>query len=154
MRGVRAFLAEVLHLRVNAAKSAVARPWGRKFLGYTFTAHRESRLRIAPQSVHRMTRRVRELLRVARGRSLAHTIETLNPVLRGWITYFQLTESKGVLQDLDAWVRRRLRCLLWRQWRRPRTRMRKLRWCGRAASVSSPPTRLLPVSVIVGHCCS
>jgi len=126
MRGIRTFLEEVLHLRVNAEKSAVARPWERKFLGYSFTAQRESRLRVAPESVQRLTVRIRELMRSGRGRSLAHTIETLNPLLRGWIHYFQLTQTKGVLEELDGWVRRRLRCLLWRQWKRPRTRGRTL----------------------------
>lgn len=130
MCGIRAFLAEVLHLQVNAKKSAVARPWERKFLGYSFTAHRESRLRVAPESVHRLTTRIRELLRSGRGRSLAHTIETLNPLLRGWINYYQLTQSQSVLEALDGWVRRRLRCLLWRQWKQPRTRERKLRALG------------------------
>lgn len=133
MRGVRAFLEGVLHLRVNTAKSAVARPWVRKFLGYTFTVERQSRLRIAPQSVQRLTERVRELLSSGRGRSLAHTIETLNPLLRGWINYFQLTECRTVLDDLDGWLRRRLRGLLWRQWKRPQTRARKLRALGLAA---------------------
>ena len=126
MRGIRTFLEEVLRLRVNAKKSAVARPWVRKFLGYSFTVQRESRLRVGPESVQRLTARIRELLRSGRGRSLAHTIETLNPLLRGWINYFQLTQTKGALEDLDAWVRRRLRCLLWRQWKRPRTRGHKL----------------------------
>lgn len=130
MRGVRAFLEEVLHLRVNAAKSAVARPWERKFLGFSFTSHRHSRLRIAPESVQRLMARVRKLLRTGRGRALLHTVETLNPLLRGWIDYFQLTESKGVLEELDGWVRRRLRCVLWRQWKRFATRVRKLRALG------------------------
>jgi RNA-directed DNA polymerase len=126
MSRIRAFLAKVLHLQVNAAKSAVARPWARKFLGFSVTAHREPRLRIAPESVRRLKQRIRELLRSGRGRSLAHTIETLNPLLRGWMQYFQFTQSKGVLEELDGWIRRRLRCLLWRQWKRPRTRERKL----------------------------
>ena len=126
MRGVRTFLEEALHLRINAAKSAVARPWQRKFLGYSVTAHRQSRLRIAPESVRRLMEKIREQLRQGRGRSLSRTVEVLNPLLRGWITYFQLTESRQVLELLDGWVRRRLRCLLWRQWKRPRTRARKL----------------------------
>jgi len=130
MRGVRVFLEEVLHLRVNAEKSAVARPWGRKFLGFSFTSQRETRLRIAPESVQRLMQRIRERLRSGRGRSLSHTIEDLNPLLRGWIGYFQLTQSKGILEELDGWVRRRLRCLLWRQWKRPQTRARKLRALG------------------------
>ena len=65
-------------------------------------------------------------MRTGRGRSLAHTIGDLNPLLRGWINYFRLTESKGILEELDGWVRRRLRCLLWRQWKRRFTRARKL----------------------------
>ena len=94
MRGIRVFLEEVLRLRVNAVKSAVAQPWERKFLGYSVTAHRDTRLRIAQQSVQRLTERVREL-RAGRGRSLSHTIETLNPLLRGWINYFQLPRANG-----------------------------------------------------------
>jgi RNA-directed DNA polymerase len=126
MSGVRVFLEEVLKLRINPEKSAVARPWERKFLGFSVTSHRESRLRIAPASVQRLTQKVRDLMRTGRGRSLAHTIEDLNPLLRGWINYFRLTESKGILEELDGWVRRRLRCLLWRQWKRRFTRARKL----------------------------
>jgi RNA-directed DNA polymerase len=130
MSGVRTFLEEALKLRVNTEKSAVARPWGRKFLGFSVTAHRESRLRIAPASVQRLRQKVRDLMRTGRGRSLARTIEDLNPLLRGWINYFQLTETKGVLEELDSWMRRRLRCLLWRQWKRRATKARKLRALG------------------------
>jgi RNA-directed DNA polymerase len=130
MSGVRTFLGEVLKLRINAEKSAVARPWERKFLGFSVTAHRESRLRIAPASVQKLMQKVRDLMRAGRGRSLARTIGDLNPLLRGWINYFRLTESKGVLEELDSWLRRRLRCLLWRQWKRPVTRARKLRALG------------------------
>ncbi|MFU8821049.1 MAG: group II intron maturase-specific domain-containing protein [Gammaproteobacteria bacterium] len=108
-------------------KSAVGRPWERTFLGYSFTAHRAARLRIAPHSVRRFRQRVRALLRAGRGRSLSRTIATLKPLLRGWINYFCLTQTKGVLEQLDRWLRRRLRCLLWRQWKRGRTRARKLR---------------------------
>ena len=133
MRGVRAFLEEALHLRVNVAKSAVARPWERKFLGYTFTAHRQSRLRIAPESVRRLVERVRERLRGGRGRSLRWVIEDLNPLLRGWIHYFQLTESRRVLERIDGWLRRRLRGLLWRQWKRASTRARQMRALGLSA---------------------
>jgi RNA-directed DNA polymerase len=133
MSGVRTFLEEALKLRVNPEKSAVARPWERKFLGFSVTQHRESRLRIAPASVQRLTQKVRDLMRAGRGRSLTPTIEVLNPLLRGWINYFRLTETKGVLEELDSWMRRRLRCLLWRQWKRPATRARKLRALGLSA---------------------
>jgi RNA-directed DNA polymerase len=130
MSGMRRFLEGALKLRINAQKSAVARPWERKFLGFSVTSHRESRLRIAPASVQRLMQKVRDLMRAGRGRSLAHTIEDLNPLLRGWINYFRLTQSKGVLEELDSWMRRRLRCLLWRQWKRPTTRARNLRALG------------------------
>jgi RNA-directed DNA polymerase len=133
MSGVSAFLEGALKLRINTEKSAVARPWERKFLGFSVTTHRESRLRIAPVSVQRLTQKVRNLMRTGRGRSLAHTIEELNPLLRGWITYFRLTESKGILEELDGWVRRRLRCLLWRQWKRGATKARKMRALGLGA---------------------
>jgi len=130
MQGVRTFLEEALKLRVNTDKSAVARPWERKFLGFSVTAHRESRLKIAPASVQRLRQKVRDLMRAGRGRSLAHTIQDLNPLLRGWINYFRLTETQGVLEELDSWMRRRLRCVLWRQWRRRATKARKLRALG------------------------
>lgn len=133
MSGIRVFLEDALRLRVNAQKSAVARPWERKFLGFSVTAQREACLRIAKPSVHRLMHRVRELLRAGRGRSLRHTIAELNPLLRGWINYFWLAAGKGVLERLDGWLRRRLRCVLWRQWKRPRTRARKLRALGLAA---------------------
>lgn len=133
MRSIRAYLEGVLRLRINTAKSAVARPWERTFLGYSFTAHHDSRLRIAPKSVQRFKQRVRERLRQGRGRSLSRTIDDLQPLLRGWINYFQLTQTKSALEQIDGWLRRRLRCLLWRQWKRPRTRARRLRARGLAA---------------------
>lgn len=136
MSGIRVFLEDTLRLRVNAQKSAVARPWERKFLGFSVTAQRASRLRIAKHSVQRLMQRVRELLRAGRGRSLRHTIEELNPLLRGWINYFRLTDSRTVLDDLDGWLRHRLRCLLWRQWKRGRTRARKLRALGLSAAAA------------------
>jgi RNA-directed DNA polymerase len=130
MSSIRAFLEEVLHLHINVQKSAVARPWERKFLGYSFSWHSQPRLRIRRESVQRLTAGVRELMRQGRGRSLPHTIVTLNALLRGWISYFRLAQNKSVLEDLDSWVRRRLRCLLWRHWKRYRTRERKLRALG------------------------
>jgi group II intron reverse transcriptase/maturase len=130
MRGIRVFLEKALHLQINAAKSAVARPSERKFLGFSFTAQHDSRVRIALESRRRLTDRVRELQRMGRGQSLAHLIENLNPFLRGWIAYFQIAETPSVLKELDSWLRRRLRCVLWRQWKRPRTRAHKLRSLG------------------------
>ncbi len=116
------FLADTLKLTVNVAKSAVACPWKRKFLGYSLTWHKASKLRIAPESLKRLEGKIREVLKGARGRSLTHTITELNPVLRGWAAYFKLTETKSALEELDGWIRHKLRCLLWRQWKHPYTR--------------------------------
>ena len=126
MASLTRFLAERLRLAVNRAKSAVDRPWKRTFLGFTMTAHRAPRLRVAPESVARFKGKLRALWRQGRGRSLGRTIEDLAPILTGWIAYFRLAEAKGVFEDLDGWIRRRLRCLLWRQWKRPRTRAMRL----------------------------
>jgi RNA-directed DNA polymerase len=126
MASITRFLAERLRLRVNAAKSAVDRPWQRTFLGYTVTAHKQPRLRVAAKSVVRLRSKLRTALRQGRGRALARTIEDLTPILRGWLQYFRLAEAKGIFEELDGWIRRRLRCLLWRQWKRPTTRAKRL----------------------------
>jgi RNA-directed DNA polymerase len=126
MASLTRFLAERLRLAVNVAKSAVDRPWKRTFLGFTMTAHREPRLRVAPESVARFKGKLRALWRQGRGRSLGRTIEDLAPILTGWIAYYRLAEAKGIFEELDGWIRRRLRCLLWRQWKRPRTRAMRL----------------------------
>ena len=104
----------------------MARPWQRKFLGYSVTWHKQARLKIATSSVQRLKDRVREMVGGHVSRNLRVTIMALNPVLRGWMSYFRLSEVKGILQELDGWVGRKLRCLLWRQWKRPATRNRRL----------------------------
>src|SRR2546426_2275820 len=103
MTAITAFLERRLKLKVNAAKSAVARPWQRKFLGYSMTWHRQPKLKIAATSRERFAEKIRQTLRAARGRSLRRVIERLNPQLRGWVAYFQLIEVKGVLEELDGW---------------------------------------------------
>ena len=130
LAGISQFLSERLKLTVNTAKSALARPWERKFLGYSLTWHKVPKLRIAPASLKRLEDKIREVLKSARGRSVRRTIEELNPVLRGWAAYFKLTETKRALEELDGWLRRKLRCILWRQWRRPYTRARNLMQAG------------------------
>lgn len=130
MQAVTAFLERRLKLKVNASKSAVARPWERKFLGYSMTWHKKPKLRIAQQSRERLAEKIRKTLREARGGSLKRAIERLNPVLRGWVAYFRLTEVKGVLEVLDGWIRRKLRALLWRQWKRTYTRAKNLMRAG------------------------
>jgi RNA-directed DNA polymerase len=130
MASLTRFLAERLRLAVNLAKSAVDRPWKRSFLGYTVTAHKEPRLRVAATSVGRLRGKLRDLFRQGRGRSVGRTVESLAPLLRGWIQYFRLAQAKGVFEELDGWLRRKLRCILWRQWKRPRTRATRLRQRG------------------------
>ena len=131
MASTSRFLRERLRLKVNQAKSAVERPWKRKFLGYSLTWHRQARLKVAAESVRRMRDKVRERFRAGRGRNLGNFIrEDLNPLGRGWANYFGLAEVKGVFEELDGWVRRKLRCGQWRQWKRPWTRHQRLRKLG------------------------
>ena len=126
MASITRFLADTLKLTVNVAKSAVARPWVRKFLGYSLTGHQAPKLRIAPTSLKRLEGKVRDVLKGARGRSLKTVITELNPILRGWMAYFRLSETKRAVEELDGWIRHKLRCILWRQWKRPYTRAENL----------------------------
>ena len=126
MASVTRFLSKRLKLTVNGAKSAVDRPWVRSFLGFSMTAHKVPRLRVAPKSVARFKGKLKDMLRRGRGRSVANTVKDLVPVVRGWIGYFRLAETKGIFEDLDGWLRRKLRCVLWRQWKRPPTRFARL----------------------------
>jgi RNA-directed DNA polymerase len=130
MQAVTAFLERRLKLKVNASKSAVARPWERKFLGYSMTWHKKPKLKIAEASRKRLVEKIRKALRKARGQNLQRAIERLNPVLRGWVAYFRLTEVKGVLEDLDGWIRHKLRTALWRQWKRVSARAKNLMRAG------------------------
>lgn len=130
MAEITAFLEQRLKLKVNADKSAVARPWQRKFLGYSVTWHRKPKLKIALPSRQRLAEKIRQTLRGAGGKSLRQVIAQLNPVLRGWVAYFRLTEERGVLEEIDGWLRRKLRALLWRQWKRVSTRAKHLMRAG------------------------
>jgi RNA-directed DNA polymerase len=126
LASVTRFLRERLRLTVNDAKSAVDRPWRRSFLGFSMTAHREPRLRVAPKAVVRFAGKIKDMLRRGRGRSIANTVKDLAPVVRGWIGYYRLAEAKGIFEELDGWMRRRLRCILWRQWKRSPTRAKRM----------------------------
>ena len=127
MASVTGFLERRLKLKVNAEKSAVAPPSRRKFLGFSFTAAAQPRRRIAPQALARFKGRVRELTRRTSGRALAQIVEELSRYLMGWRAYFGFCETPSVLRGLDQWVRRRLRAMTWKQWRRGRTRFAALR---------------------------
>jgi RNA-directed DNA polymerase len=127
MAAVTRFLTARLKLTVNTAKSAVARPTERKFLGFSFTAEAEPRRRIAPQALARFTARVRSLTRRTAGTSLVQAIASLSRYLTGWRGYFRFCQTPEVLRNLDGWVRRRLRALAWTQWRTGKQRYRTLR---------------------------
>jgi RNA-directed DNA polymerase len=124
---VSSFITRRLKLKVNGEKSAVARPAERKFLGFSFTREREPRRRIAPKAIERFKRRVRELTRRTRGVSLEKMVEELSAYLRGWRSYFGFCQTPSVLQDLEQWLRRRLRSVLWKQWKYGRRRFAELR---------------------------
>lgn len=126
MASLSDYLESSLRLTVNRDKSAVDRPWNRGYLGYTLTRHKLPRLTLAKASLQRLMQRVREILKRGQGRNIRRVIEELTPVLRGWASYFSLVDVKRPLEALDRWIRRRLRDLIWRQWKRPRTRRRKL----------------------------
>jgi len=127
MESLTRFLTQRLRLQVNREKSAVDRPWKRGFLGYAVTFHKESRIKITAQAVKRLKRNVKDLVRQGKGRNLNWFInEDLNPLLRGWIQYFRLAEVKGNVEEVDGWLRRKLRCILWRQWKQPQTRYQKM----------------------------
>src|SRR6266852_8230564 len=126
MASLTAFITSKLKLRVNQQKSAVARPWQRKFLGFSFTLHREPQRRIAPTAIVRFKERIRELTRRTRGVSVEKVAEDLGRYLRGWQGYFGFCQTPSVLGDLDSWTRRRLRAFLWKQWKRGSERFAEL----------------------------
>lgn len=130
MESVSSFIAKKLKLKVNREKSAVAAPWKRKFLGFSFTSERAPRRRIAPKARERFEERVRELTQRNRGISMAKRISELSRYLRGWMAYFGYCETPSVLKELDAWIRRRLRCVQWKQWKTCKGRYKGLRKLG------------------------
>ena len=127
MASISQYLTGKLKLRVNKEKSAVGKPQERKFLGFSFTGGMKPRRRIAPKAVLRLKERIRELTRRSRGISLERMVAEVTEYLRGWIGYFGYCETPTVLRDLDAWIRRRLRCVQWKQWKVMRRRYAELR---------------------------
>ena len=121
------FIEVKLKLKVNRDKSTVDRPWNRKFLGYSFSYHKNSRLRVSRESIKRFKQNLKQEFKSGKGRNLYFFItERLNPKIRGWINYFIYAEEKSFTQQLDSWIRRRLRLIFWRQWKRPWTRYKNL----------------------------
>ncbi|WMT79482.1 group II intron maturase-specific domain-containing protein [Bradyrhizobium sp. Ash2021] len=122
MESITRFITQKFKLKVNEAKSAVARPQERKFLGFSFSAGPDIKRTIAPKSLGRFKQRIRETTRRARGVSIKTTMEELATYMRGWRGYFGFCETPEVLIALTRWVRLRLRAALWRQWKTPRRR--------------------------------
>src|SRR6201985_237402 len=151
MTSVSRFLTNKLKLKVNEAKSAVARPEERKFLGFSI-ANDGSERRIAPKALDKFKTHVRDMTRRTRGISLQQLIEDLTPYLLGWRGYFGFCQTTRVLTNLEAWIRRRLRLYLWRQWRNGHNRFTELRRFGiaqfAAAVAAGSPTGLWRMS---GH---
>jgi RNA-directed DNA polymerase len=122
MESISRFITQKLKLKVNEAKSAVARPQERKFLGFSFTAGPDIKRTIAPKSLDRFKQRIREITRRAKGVSIKTTMEELAQYMRGWRGYFGFCQTPEELIALTRWVRLRLRAALWRQWKTPRRR--------------------------------
>jgi RNA-directed DNA polymerase len=130
MSAVRRFIEGRLGLRLNEEKSKVDRPQNRKFLGFSFFGRIETKIRVAPKSLERFRDRVREITARSNGWSMERRIRALVNYVRGWMQYFRLARTPSVYRNLEGWILRRLRLCLWKQWKRPRTRLRKLRALG------------------------
>jgi len=127
MASITRFLSERLKLTVNQAKSAVDRPWRRTFLGYTMSWHpAKVRLKVGPEALARFKDGLRKICHWGRGWSMSKTIKEANPKLRGWVNYFCLAGNTTIFQELDSWLKRKLRAILWRQWKRSHTRAKNL----------------------------
>jgi RNA-directed DNA polymerase len=149
MESITRFITTKLKLKVNDQKSAVARPWDRKFLGFSFTKSRDPKRRIAPKAVLRFKDRVRELTSQTRGVSIERMAGELAQYLTGWRGYFGKCQTPSVLEGLEEWMRRRLRSVLWKQWKRGPVRFAELRKrhvdaliAAKAASSGRGPWRL------------
>jgi RNA-directed DNA polymerase len=127
MESIKRFIAKKLKLKVNEAKSAVAKPQVRKFLGFSFYMGKKGpRRRIAPKALEQFKERIREITLGSRGRSMKQAIEELSRYLRGWIAYFGFCQTRTVLEGLDSWIRRRIRNAFWQQWKTSRNRYAEL----------------------------
>jgi len=128
MESVKNFLAKKLKLKVNEKKSAEGRPQERKFLGFSYLRGEEPKRRIAPAALKRFKTKVREITK--KGRSIYQTVKELAKYLTGWRGYFGFCQTPSVLQRLESWIRRRLRSIMWKQWKRGKTRYKELRQRG------------------------
>lgn len=127
MESVVKFLTKKLKLKVNQQKSAVAHPWERKFLGFTFKKEEPGKIMIHESRVKRLKDKIRGLTRKMRGSNLPDGIRKLiMPITRGWANYFGIAEERGIFESIDGWIRRKIRGIQWRQWKKPKKRLKKL----------------------------
>jgi RNA-directed DNA polymerase len=146
MESVKQFITNKLKLKVNESKSAVAKPQERKFLGFSFTGGQELKRKIAPKAISRFRERVRDITHRSRGKSMQPVMEDLARYIRGWRGYYGFCETPWVLKHLDSWVRRRVRCAFWRQWKTGRKRYAELirRGVSRAVAADTAGARRGP----------
>ncbi|CAG9623778.1 group II intron reverse transcriptase/maturase [Sutcliffiella rhizosphaerae] len=130
MNSISDFIERKLKLKVNREKSAVDRPWRRKFLGFSFTIHKEPKVRIANESIKRLKAKIRVLTSRSKPIPMEMRIAKLNQYLVGWCNYFALADTPSRFKELDEWIRRRLRMIVWKEWKHPRTKVRKLKGLG------------------------
>lgn len=126
IESVSRFVTSKLKLKVNSEKSAVERPSQRKFRGYSFTDEASARIKIAPKSLKRFKERVRELTNRNRGVSLNQIVDDLSEYIRGWMGYYRYCQTPSVPKELDSWIRRRIRCYVWKQWKTFPNRIKEL----------------------------
>src|SRR5919197_1726049 len=144
MASITRFITTKLKLTVNQQKSSVARPWERKFLGFSFTANRQPKRRIAPKAVIRFKEKVRELTNRTRGVSIERMAEELTRYFQGWIGYFGKCQTPSVLEGLEEWLRRRLRSVIWKQWERGTVRFAELRKRGVGQDLAAQTAGTVP----------
>ena len=130
METITRFIERRLRLKVNASKSAVGRPWERKFLGFVFSQHKEPKRRVSRKAREKFKRKVRELTDRGHSMSMERRVRELNRYLRGWVGYFGYAHNAMLFRDWDSWIRRRLRAVYWKQWKRGRRRYAELRHLG------------------------
>ncbi|MEK4873479.1 group II intron reverse transcriptase/maturase [Bacillus sp. FSL W8-0102] len=126
MENMTNFIEKELSLKVNREKTALDRPWKRDYLGFSFTYHKEPKIRIARKSIQKMKQRIRELTSRSHSISMEERIKRLNQYLMGWCGYFSLADTPTIFKNLDKWIRRRLRMMIWKQWKKPKTKVKKL----------------------------
>jgi len=123
---VTQFIESRLKLKVNQAKSAVDRPWKRKFLGFSFSVNKEPKVRVAEQSLQKAKAKIREITSRKKPMKMEERIKKLNQYVTGWGGYFSLADTPSIFKEMDKWIRRRLRMCLWKQWKNPKTKVKRL----------------------------